>query len=320
MISVNEYSVKEVEKMIHDPEFYKVKIHRMAGAWVIDAGVEASGGWEAAKIVTQILFGGLNEVTFGIFPEKINDIYYNSVQVKSDRVVLQQAACNISGWELRPGKFAPVLAGPGRTVARKPGDWLESYSDYEDGYYKAVLTVEQGKMITEEEVEELIEATGVDPEDLYIIVAASGSLTCSVQVAGRIIEQTLHRLKEEGFNLDNIIEANGFCVIPPVVKDDLIAMGRLNDVLMYGGQSIFTVDCEDSEIEDIINKITTDACSEYGKPFKEIYQEHGCDFYKVPMELYSPAKVVIVNQRTGHIFKAGQFSLDILKKSFETGR
>ncbi|SHJ17446.1 methenyltetrahydromethanopterin cyclohydrolase [Clostridium amylolyticum] len=316
MISVNEKSIKLVEKMIQDPEAYKVKVHNICGAHVIDAGVEAHGSWEAAKLVTEILFGGLNKVNLGTFPERIGGVYYNSVEVYSDHVVLQQAACNISGWELRPGKYAPVLAGPGRTVARKPGDWLEKYSDYSDKYHKAVLTVEKGTLMSEEEVKDLIDATGIDPKDLYIIVAASGSIVCSVEVAARIIEQTLHRLKEEKFNLDNIVEAHGFCVIPPVVKDDLIAMGRLNDVLMYGGQSTFTVHCEDSEIERVINKITTDKCPAYGTMFQKVYEEHGCDFYQVPMEMYSPAKVVIINEKTGRIFKAGEFNLEVLEKSF----
>ena len=48
--------------------------------------------------------------------------------------------------------------------------------------------------------------------------------------------------------------------------------------------------------------------------FLEIYQEHGCDFYQVPMEMYSPAKVLIINQRTGRRFKAGEFKLDVLAK------
>lgn len=316
MISVNERAVKLVEKMILDPQGHKVQVHKICNANVIDCGVNVPGSWRAAKIITEVLFGGLNEVTFETFPEMIDGVYYNAVHVYSDHVVLQQAACNISGWELRPGKYAPVLAGPGRTLARKEGDWLSSYSDYADNYTKAVLTVEQGTMLTEEAVQDLIDAVGIEPHNIYILVAASGSIACSVQVSARILEQTLHRLHEERFNLDCIVEAHGICVIPPVVKDDLIAMGRLNDVLIYGGQSTFTVDCEDSEIEKVINKITSDKCSAYGTMFKEIYEKNGCDFYKVPMEIYSPAKVVIINQRTGRIFKAGDFNLDILSQSF----
>ena len=274
------------------------------------------GSWRTAKLMTEILYGGLNEITYETFPEMIDGVYYNAVHVYSDNVVLQQAGCNISGWELKPGKYAPVLAGPGRTLARKKGDWFSKYSDYEDKHHEAVLTVEMGRMLEEEEVEELIEAVGVDACNLYILVAASGSIACSVQVSARIIEQTLHRLHEEKFNLDNIVEAHGFCVIPPVIKDDLIAMGRLNDVLIYGGQSTFTVDCEDEEVEKVIDKITSDKCSMYGSSFKTIYQENGCDFYRVPMEMYSPAKTVIINQRTGKVFKAGKLNLEILAKSF----
>lgn len=316
MLSVNEKAVRLTEKLVADPEAYKAAVHRIRGAFVIDCGVEAPGGWEAAKLVTEILFGGLNEVHYGVFPERIGGMYFNCVQVFSDRPILQQAACNISGWELRPGKYAPVLAGPGRTLARKPGDWLEKYSDYADRYTKAVLTVEKGTVMSEDEVQDLIDAVGIDPQNLYIILAASGSPVCSVEVAARILEQTLHRLLEEGFNMDAIVDAHGFCVIPPVAKDDLIAMGRVNDVLMYGGQSTYTVDCEDSEIEAVIGKITADKSPVYGTMFKDIYQQYGCDFYRVPSETYSPAKVVLVNQRTGSVYTAGGFNLDVLAKSF----
>ncbi|MDB2075830.1 methenyltetrahydromethanopterin cyclohydrolase [Clostridium paraputrificum] len=316
MISVNSRAVKLAKKLVSDPEGYKVKVHNVLGANVIDCGVEMPGSWRTAKLMTEILYGGLNEITYETFPEMIDGVYYNAVHVYSDNVVLQQAGCNISGWELKPGKYAPVLAGPGRTLARKKGDWFSKYSDYEDKHHEAVLTVEMGRMLEEEEVEELIEAVGVDACNLYILVAASGSIACSVQVSARIIEQTLHRLHEEKFNLDNIVEAHGFCVIPPVIKDDLIAMGRLNDVLIYGGQSTFTVDCEDEEVEKVIDKITSDKCSMYGSSFKTIYQENGCDFYRVPMEMYSPAKTVIINQRTGKVFKAGKLNLEILAKSF----
>lgn len=316
MISVNQRSVEIVKQMIQDPEGYKVRVHDIKGVNVIDCGVEATGSWKAAKIMTEVLYGGLNEVRFETFPVPIDDAFYNAVHVQSDHVVLQQAGCNISGWELKPGQFAPVLAGPGRLVARKENDWFSAYSNYSDVSHEAVLTIEMGVMPSEEQIEELVEAVGIEAKDLYILVAASGSLACSTQVAARIIEQTLHRLHEEHFNLDCIIEAHGFCVIPPVIKDDLIAMGRLNDVLIYGGQSTFTVDCEDEEIASIIDKITSDKCSVYGTMFKEIYEQNGCDFYRVPMEMYSPAKVVIINQRTGRVFKAGKINTEVLAQSF----
>ena len=320
MIQVNKRAMPRVSELIEDADALKVKVHQIAGSTVIDAGVEATGSYHAAKLITEILQGCTNDVSYSIFPERIGNMYFDAVHVHSTHVVIEQAGCNISGWELRPGKFAPVLAGPGRCVARKDGDWLSSYCDYSDDSDIAILTVEQGQMMSEEDVKDLQEATGVAKEKLFIIVAASGSIVCSVQVAGRILEQTLHRLKEESFPLESIQEAHGFCVIPPVVKDDLLAMGRLNDVLLYGGQSTFTVDTEDSEIEKVINKITSDKSAVYGEMFEEIYARHGYDFYQVPMDIYSPAKVAIINQRTGRTFQAGEFNIPILKKSFFTGK
>lgn len=316
MLSVNERAVYLAEKMLNDPDAYRVKVSDICGAHVIDCGVEAPGGWEAGKLVTKILLGGLNDVSFGIFPEKIGGVYYSCVNTFSDFAVLQQAGCNISGWELRPGKYAPVLAGPGRTLARKPGDWLEAYTDYQDCYHKAVLTVEKGTAMDEEEVQELIDAVGVAPENLYIILAATGSTVGSVQIAARILEVTIHRLCQEGFPLESILNMHGFCVIPPTVKDDLTAMGRTNDILIYGGQATCTVDCADEEIERVIGKITSDQSPAYGVMFQEIFQKYGCDFYQVPSETYSPAKVFIINQRTGHLFTAGEFNLGILERSF----
>lgn len=316
MLSVNERSFKLVKKLLSDPEKYKINIHKIKEATIIDCGVNVCGSWECAKLMTEILYGGLNKINYETFPLAIDDVYYNAVHVYSDYVVLQQAGCNISGWELKPGKFAPVLAGPGRLISRKDNDWFKKYSDYSDKYHKAILTAEMSRIPSENEVIDLIEASGVEAKDVYILVASSGSIACSVEVSARIIEQSLHRLKEEGFNLKNIIEAHGFCVIPPVVKDDLLAMGRLNDCLIYGGQCTFTVDCEDIEISSIINKITSDKCKSYGAMFKDIYEENGCDFYKVPMEMYSPAKVVIINQKTGKIFKSGKINVEILSKSF----
>ncbi len=316
MISVNKESIKLVKKLLENEEVYKIKSTKIEGATVIDCGVNVQGGWEAGRLFTNILFGGINKIEFGTFPYKINDIHYRSIIVSSDYPIIQQAGCNISGWELKKGVFAPILAGPVLCVARKPKDWFEKYSNYEDTHNEAIITIESSKMITSEEVKDLLEATSVEPKNLYILIASSGSLVSSIQVSGRIIEQSLHRLKDEGFNIDTIIEAHGFAVIPPVVKDDLLAMGRLNDVLIYGGQATFTVNCEDREIEEVISKIPSINSSLYGKPFKYIYEENGCNFFNVPMNLYSPAKIVIINERTGKVFTQGNIDVEVLEKSF----
>lgn len=317
MISVNKKSMPLVNKLIKNKDEFKIEVNKLSqGSTVIDLGQNCRGSWNSAKILAEILFGGIGNVDYTTFPEKIGDVFYPAVDVKVDHSILSLAGCDISGWEISPGDFAPILAGPGRTLGRKDGDWLEKYCDYEDNYHEAVITIETKEPVKEKWAEKLRKACGVEAENLYILVAPSSSLACSVQVAARILEQTLHRMVDEGFNLESIIQAEGICVIPPCIDNELIAMGRLNDVLIYGGQSIFTVDWEDDKIEKVLNKITSDKSSVYGRPFKEIFNEAGRDFYQVPMEIYSPAKVVIVNTRSGKIHKAGKFNLEILEQSF----
>ncbi|MCX7904391.1 MAG: methenyltetrahydromethanopterin cyclohydrolase [Caloramator sp.] len=317
MISVNKISMDIVREMIRKEEELRIKVKKLEnGTTVIDLGQEVRGSFEAAKMLAEILFGGIGSVSYETFPEKIGGNYYRAVNVSVSHTVLSLAGCDISGWELKPGLFAPIVAGPGRTLGRRKGDWLEKYSDYSDRYHEAIITIESKDPVTIEWANELAEACKVAPENLYILVAPSSSIASSVQVAARILEQTLHRLVEEGFDLNTIIEAHGFCVIPPCIDDELIAMGRLNDALIYGGQATFTVCCDDEEIEKVIYKITSDKAPTYGRPFKEIYKEAGCDFYRVPMQMYSPAKVVMINTKTGRIFSAGKINTEILEKSF----
>lgn len=317
MISVNKESFKLVELLIKNQELYKVGVKVLEnGATVLDLGQEYPGSWEAGKILTEILLGGIGQISFETFPEKVAGFYFPAVNVRTDYPILSLAGCQISGWELSPGNFAPILAGPGRTLGRKEGDWLEEYSNYSDDFEKAIISIESPDPVSLDWSKELAQACRIDAENLYVIVAPPSCLATAIQVSGRILEQALHRIMEEGFPLENIKQAQGFCVIPPLVNDDLISMGRMNDSLIYGGQATFTVDSEDKKIKNIINKITSDKSPVYGQIFKNIFKESGCDFYQVPMETYSPAAVSIVNERTGNIFNAGNLNLEVLEKSF----
>ena len=58
-LSVNELAWKLLEKLCANPDFYRVKVEKTSfGATVVDAGIEAKGGFEAGKIITEICMGG----------------------------------------------------------------------------------------------------------------------------------------------------------------------------------------------------------------------------------------------------------------------
>lgn len=317
MVSVNSKSFQLVKKLLKNKDILKIDISYLEnGTTVIDLGQKVKGSWEAGRILTEILLGGLGQASFETFPEKIAGTYLPAVNVRVDWPLLSLAGCQISGWELSPGNFAPILAGPGRTLGRKENDWLTPYTDYEDDFDKAIITIESPSTVTLEQANNLAKACNVDSDMLYILIAPPASLVTYIQVSGRILEQTLHRLMEENFDLDTIIQSQGFCVIPPLIKDELISMGRMNDALIYGGHANFTVNTKDKYIKNIINKITSDQSEVYGRPFKEIFKEADLDFYNVPKELFSPASVTIINEKTGKSFNAGKFNKKVLEKSF----
>ena len=317
MLSVNKEAFLLVKELIINSEKFKVDVTYLDNeATVIDLGQRVDGSWEAGLILTEVLLGGLGEVSFETFPVKIANNYLPAVNVRTSHPLISLAGCQISGWELSPGNFAPILAGPGRTLGRKENDWLAPYIDYEDEFNKAIITIESPDPVTVKQANQLAKACNVEPNMLYILIAPPASLATYIQVSGRILEQTLHRLKEESFELENIIQAQGFCVIPPLIDDNLISMGRMNDALIYGGHAQFTVKAEDKQVESVIEKITADNSKVYGSPFKEIFKEADLDFYNVPKELFSPASVTIVNQKSGNIFKAGSFDIEVLEKSF----
>jgi len=56
---------------------------------------------------------------------------------------------------------------------------------------------------------------------------------------------------------------------------------------------------------------------DYGKPFAEVFKEHDHDFFQIDPMLFSPARVLVNNIRTGRSFSAGAIDLDLLEQSFK---
>ena len=79
-------------------------------------------------------------------------------------------------------------------------------------------------------------ACGVQPADLTILFAPTGSLAGTVQIAARVLEVALHKAHELHFPLEHIEDGIGTAPIAPPVPDFIKAMGRTNDAIIYGGR------------------------------------------------------------------------------------
>ncbi len=317
MISINREAMKIVRRVLADPEPLGVRVVSLEnGATVLDMGQQAPGSWQAAQDYTLVTLGGLGTVTYEPFP--LGNRVLPAVRVMVDRPMEACVASQIAGWQLDPPgtPHAAIAAGPARALNQLHPDHYFELISYRDAHHEAVVAIQTSEPITARIAQVVAENCRVKPEDVYILVAPNSSLVCAVQVAARIIEQTLHRLPEEGFDFNAVRYAAGYGVIPPLTNDDVTAMGRINDSLLYGGVCTLYVEADDAAIAAVIGKITSAASRAYGRPFLEIFEDAGRDFYQIPLDLHSPAVVHINNLRTGRTFSAGAINYEVLEKSF----
>jgi methenyltetrahydromethanopterin cyclohydrolase len=317
LISLNREAMKIVRQILAAPEALGAAVARLPnGATVIDMGQQVKGGWAAARYYTLVTLGGLGEVSYEAFA--LGDKQLPAVRIAVDRPMEACVASQIAGWRLDPlgTAHAAIAAGPARTLNRAQPDKYVAMIGYYDDADEAVVAIQTAQPISPRTADTIAEACQVQPKDVYILVAPNSSLVCAVQVSARIIEQTLHRLPEENFDVKAVRYAQGYCVVPPLISDETAAMGRINDALLYGGESTLYVEASDAAVEEVVGRITSSVSRVYGKPFLEIYEAAGRDFYQIPLDLHSPAAVTINNLSTGHTFSAGAINYEVLEKSF----
>jgi methenyltetrahydromethanopterin cyclohydrolase len=316
-VSINQEAMKIVQTILANPAAIGAVVTKLEnGAILIDMGQRARGGWVAGRYYTMITLGGLGEVSYETFPYPINGIRLAAVRLMIDQPRLACVASQIAGWRLEAGEFAPILAGPARALNHQPDPHF-AHITYRDQHHEAVIAIQTSEPVRVEWAETIARDCRIKPENLYILVAPNSSLVCAVQVSARIVEQTIHRLEEEGLPLETIFCAQGFCVLPPLVDDDLIAMGRINDTLLYGGEATFYLrHNDDAFVADLAQRVVAQASSAYGRPFLEIFEKFKRDFYKIPLDLHSPAVVHLNNLTTGRTHSAGEINEAVLTKSF----
>ena len=314
MFSVNQMAWKLAQKLLDNPEFYGVNISKSsAGATVVDAGVNASGGFQAGKKLTKLCMGGAGKAQLGF--KTYGDLTFPSITVSTDHPAIATLGSQFAGWRIKDGDSIAIGSGPVRALALKPKDVYEEIG-YKDSSDKAVLTLESNSLPSDALIEKVTTASNISAQNLIVVVAPTASIAGLTQVTGRIVEVGIHKLRTLGLSPKAIRYAMGYAPIPPLGKDFEVAMARTNDAILYGGTVYCTVDYDD---ETALQKITEQAPSmaskDYGKPFLQIFREADRDFYKIDHGLFAPAVLMINNAKTGRTFKAGQINPKVLAES-----
>ncbi len=313
--SINQMAWKIAQELVANPEFYKVKVRKSAaGATIIDAGISASGGFQAGKKLTEICMGGAGKVQLGL--RSYGDMAFPTITVSTDHPAIATLGSQFAGWRIRDGDQTAYVSGPVRALALKPKDIFEEIG-YRDQSDRAVLALESSSLPSDALIEKVTTVSNIKPENLIVVAAATASIAGLTQVTGRIVEVGIHKLRALGLSPMVIRQALGYAPIPPLVKDRETAMARTNDAILYGGTVHCTVDYEDeADLQKITEQAPFAASKDYGKPFLQILHEADGDFYKIDQRLFAPSTIVINNAKTGNSFKAGQIDPKVLAESF----
>ncbi len=210
--------------------------------------------------------------------------------------------------------IVPIGSGPARAIARN--DIFSQAWSYADQHHATVFGAQTTKLPDEDFVAEVAAECGIEPANVYVLAARTGSLAGSIQVCSRTVEASIWRIFRKGFDISKISSAMGTCPLPPVVRDEFTAMHRVNTALLYGVKVRFIVDCDDAEIEQVIDLLPFNASKRFGERFADLFDEGERDFYRVDKDVHTVAVYEFWNEATGNTFRAGEIREDMLSEAF----
>ncbi len=153
---------------------------------------------------------------------------------------------------------------------------------------------------------------------MTLFAAPTASQAGGLQIVARSIETALHKMLEIGFDISRVASGYGVAPLPPVAADDLAAIGRTNDAILYGGEVTLWCHGADADLESFGPRIPSNASTDHGQPFRQIFERYERDFYRVDPHLFSPAVVNLVNLDTGRSFRFGKLLPNVVEQSFTT--
>lgn len=312
-LQMNERAWALVDDAVTRASELRIETHMLAsGARIVDAGINVAGGYAAGRLLAEVCMGGLGHV--GYVPLSIGGDTWSGVQVWTDHPAQACMASQYAGWAIKPEGFFAMGSGPLRARARVEKE-LFGKIGYSDDAARGVLVLEGRTLPTDDVVAWIAGKAGIAPGAITLLIAPTASIAGGVQVVARMIETGLHKMETLGFDVTRVISATGTAPIPPVAKNDMRAIGRTNDCVLYGGQARYTVRADDEKLAHLAERLPSSSSADYGTPFYDIFTRYDNDFYKIDPMLFSPAEVWITSAVTGRTFHAGRINPEVLGAS-----
>jgi methenyltetrahydromethanopterin cyclohydrolase len=322
-INLNKSALSLVKKLCNEPQRYNVAVEKSeSGATLVDAGINAEGGYFAGEVITEICLGGYGKAN--VTPIQYGETILPSVFIITDYPALSTLASQFAGWQIKGEGYSAIASGPARALALKPKH-LYKKLNYKEEANVAVLVLETEKKTPEAVVRQIAEKCKITPENLFLIMFSTTSLAGATQVSGRIVETGLHKLERLGLDPLIVKHAWGYAPIVPIHPSSGEAMGRTNDAILYGGVTNYTLSYDDEkELENIVKQAPSSSSkmlqeakrlADKNPRFLDIFKEADFDFYKIDPNIFAPAVVTINNIKTGKTFTAGNLDIEVMKSS-----
>jgi methenyltetrahydromethanopterin cyclohydrolase len=312
-LELNRRAHEIVEEIVRRAGALRVSVEPVEGGGrTIDAGVKASGGVEAGIELASVCLSGLGAVT--LVPGDVPHPSCPRIQVATDHPVPACMASQYAGWQISVGKFFAMGSGPMR--AAYGGEELFQLIGLGEEADVAVGVLETAALPGLEVFRFLSQKTRVEPSRITLLVASTRSLAGSIQVVSRSVETALHKLHALHFDLSRVQAGVGSAPLPPPAKNDLAAIGRTNDAVLYGGRVTLWVRGDDESISALGPKVPSSSSKDHGVPFGDIFERYQRDFYQIDPALFSPAEVTFQNLDTGKTRTFGRLEPQVLERSF----
>jgi len=312
-MSLNERAQRLCGRIVEQADTLRIEASQVeCGTRLIDCGVTARGGLEAGRLMVEVCLAGLGRVdlTAGdatLWPGP-------TVTVRTDAPLAACMASQYAGWQVAGDDFFAMGSGPMRAAAGRE----ELFDDigHRERPEMAVGVLETSQRPPDAVCRKLASDCAVEPERLTLLLARTASQAGAVQVVARSIETALHKMYALKFDLGRVESGFGTAPLPPVAGDDLAAIGRTNDAVLYGGRVTLWVRGDDDSLAALAPEVPSCSSADYGEPFADIFERYDRDFYKIDPLLFSPAEVTLFNVDTGNTFRSGQLLPDVIVRSF----
>lgn len=288
------------------------RITHPSGAKILDCGVQFPGGLSAGTAFAEVCLAARAQVELVTGD---NAVWTGPwVQVQSDAPTEACMLGQYAGWPVQHEDFFAMGSGPMRV--RRGKEELLTSLEAQDNDQLAVGTLECDKIPEQSVLEYMAAECEVELENLHLAIAPTRSIAGCVQVVARSVETALHKLHELKFPLAAVQSAHGTAPLCPPIPDFAKGIGRTNDAILYGATVSLWVDADDEQVQQAGEKLPSCNSADFGRPFFDIFKRYEYDFYKIDPGLFSPARVLIMNLRSGRCWSFGGLRSDLIAQSF----